>query len=152
MCALAAPEGLRQLEAGLESSDLHVDVYAAARQPTQVGDCLLRCDLKALAKADYQAGLHPAYPASQSDRTHLWRPIGVLPYPRSGVVLTDADTYIGQCPGAVQDGQPCAATLSTRSLTIVAGSPTDPKNLILSGSLGTIAASGTTLGRGRHVG
>ena len=30
VCALAAPEGLRQLEAGLESSDLHVDVYAAA--------------------------------------------------------------------------------------------------------------------------
>jgi len=112
-----------------------VTVHTSTTPPSQVADCALRCDLSSMARADYTAGTHPAASPFTTPAATPWRLLGQFRYPASGVVVTSADTYIGICPGSIDPAAPCTATEPQRSLTVVAGSPRHPADVILSGSL-----------------
>jgi len=143
----AAPAAYLLLFAGTRTAPT-VKVYTAATAPAQVGDCVLRCDLSAVSQADYKAGVFPASPPAAQRSTAagapLWQPLGEFPLPVGGVLVTDADTYIGQCPASV--GQPqtgCPTSTAQASVTVVAGSPDNPADVIIGSSLtGAKAAAG----------
>lgn len=117
-----------------------VRVFTAATAPSKVGACTIRCDLRSLAAADFAAGLHPASPPGAG----VWQPLGEFASPATGVIVTDADTFIGQCPTAITGTAACPATTAHAPVTVVAGSPRAPRDIILAGPL----AAGTDV----HVG
>lgn len=127
-----------------------VRVYTAATHPATAGECRIRCDLASVAAADYRAGRHPvSTPAptrSSAPGAPLWQPLGEMRLPVTGIIATDADTYIGQCSLSVDTsaGQ-CAQTTPARSVTVLAGTPDDPADIFVSGPLaGTTATAGAT--------
>jgi hypothetical protein len=117
-----------------------VRVFTAATPPAATGECLIQCDLTTLARPDFAASRHPASlpaatrSAGQSESAPLWQPLGEFALPASGVIVTDADTYLGQCAAAIAGpGASCETTVAARGVTVVAGSPRDPRDIVLSG-------------------
>lgn len=114
-----------------------VTVYLSQTTPAMTGDCTLRCDLVALAAPEVAAGTHPG------SLSYWGAPFGVLPLPVSGVVVTGDDTHIGLCGDAfLTEGAECDShsgsvdgTQISRSVTVVAGSASDPANVWLSGPI-----------------
>lgn len=128
-----------------------VSVWTATTPPATPGDCVIRCSLNAVAQADITALRHPASsPATtrtSGSGAAVWQPLGDFNYPANGVIVTDADTYIGQCPGSVAgstDASTCPTQTPAQPVTIMAGSPSFPADIILGSSLAGTPIAGTS--------
>lgn len=106
------------------------------------------------AQAAYAAGTHPL-----SAPGTVWTELGVLPLPATGLIVTDAPTYVGQCTAAIAPGT-CTATTVARDVTVIAGSPANPTDLVLAApvsggggaDLGLVATGRLTIPFYAHVG
>lgn len=98
-------------------------VVRTAQVPPQEGASI------AAAATSYAAGTHPV---SASGVT--WSDLGVLRLPATGVLVTDATTYVGQCAAAV-GGTGCDPTAPAAPVTVIAGTPTSPADLVVAGPL-----------------
>lgn len=151
--ANAGPAAYLLMFSGADAAHPTVKVYTASTAPSTTGNCLIQCDLTAMAAADVAANKSPAS-APAASRTvpgptsPLWQPLGEFRMPATGVIYTDADTYIGQCPNFsanAASGGTCSSantpTTALASVTVVAGSPSNGKDIILNGSM---TAAGTS--------
>lgn len=118
-----------------------VGVYRASGPPPTIGDCLGACDVYELARADFTAGLSPASPPSGP--AGLWVKLGTFPMPISGVLVADADIYVGQCPASLGTAaQGCGPSVPLANLTVLAGTPESPADVIIGAPIETAAALG----------
>ena len=85
---------------------------------------------------------------SNSGSLDSWVLVGVFNYPASGVLYSDYDTYVGICP-PTESG--CSVSF-TSGITIVAGSPSGRKDIIInsavtsSNNLGLVASGSVVIG------
>lgn len=155
-----------------------VNVYYAAGTAATEGDdlevagtCRIACQLPALAAADLTAGTHPGGPL---DTSSVWVSAGKFRLPASGVVGTDATTYVSHCVGfeltgpAAQHpliaanskplksgssdltgpqcapepdgGAPGGGIVVDKSLSILAGTPRNPADIVIAGPIRSTGA------------
>lgn len=122
-----------------------VSIYYATSPITPAGNCAASCDLLSVSAADVAANQSPG-------EFSFWSPnlLGVFAIPRSGLVYSPVDAYLslcgsaasnaawttlnGSCP-ALSAGYTAAGMTVGQSTTIIAGSPSAPANVWLSGSI-----------------
>lgn len=127
----------------------HVRVYYATASPRFQRTCVLSCNPRAASAADVAAGRSPGGPLPE-DGPSLWIPLAdasgsnLFNVPLSGVIGTDADTFVSHCRGFSSSAscQPDSVTgtagvTTSQSLTVVAGTATDPKDLYVAGPIST---------------
>lgn len=68
-----------------------------------------------------------------------WSDLGVFPLPATGVIATDAHTFIGQCQARY--GGACDSVAPGSPVTILTGTATRPADLTIAGPVGGSAAS-----------
>lgn len=117
-----------------------VNVYYSTKNPSYSGNCLIRCDLTALAAPEVAAGTHPG------SRGYWSSFLGTFPLPVTGVVSTDRDVHVGLCGDAfLTRGAACQSVSGTqpgmaveRSFTVLAGTPDRPSSIFVSGPLNSV--------------
>lgn len=99
------------------------------------------------AAAAFAAGTHPT-----SANGVAWSPLAVVPLPATGVIATDATTYVGHCVAYFAAGE-CTPSAPGAPVTVIAGTPAEPANLVVAAPvsaapevpLGLVATAGLDL-------
>ncbi len=113
-----------------------VQVYYHASGVAVPEQCLIRCDSTALASGEVAANATPG-------TIGYWTSLGVFNLPASGVIATDAPTYVGLCGSAFTTaGTACTDVSGSQAgmqiatpVTVVAGTPSSPEDVYLSGPI-----------------
>ena len=132
-----------------------VDIYATTDTLLPPGGCLVACDLTRVAATDAATGNFPG-------RFGYWSPkfLGTFVIPQSGVIYADHTVYLSQCSSALSPtpflspGTACpalsngssgtAGMVVGASTTVLAGTPSSPADIYISGPIST--APGVSFG------
>lgn len=130
--------------------DSRLRIYSTTQDPDLSGECVLRCDVAKLATSP----LHPAsaLPTTAGQTNGLWTYHGSFRYPASGVIAADKDVFFSRCEGFASNGECGSATFPGRngttpgstaekSVTILAGTLNNPRNVWVQGPVGLTNAS-----------
>lgn len=116
-----------------------------------VWDCAIRCSLRDLAATEVEAGTHMGSDdkGSAPSSGEYWVTLGTFPVPTSGVIFSDRDVSVGLCGDGflTVDGPDCNVSQVSESVTVVAGRPHSPANIIIGGPIDAVSVDGDTIVR-----
>jgi hypothetical protein len=110
-----------------------VDVYYRTTAVATAGNCTTSCDLQAISASLSAAGTHPVSLASWTRLSVGGTPVS-LAWPASGLVVTGTDAVVGLCganfaTACTAYGSATPGLTLTRSLTVLAGTPGNPRDV-----------------------